>query len=113
MVRRKLWIALVVMVLVALPALAGKQIENGDGSLDGIWQVSQAKNKTQDQVYKKCEIDIDGKYATLRLDDTHHIKLRCEEWYDWGYQIELTARDRDNDDMWIVKYKGSNRQPGQ
>lgn len=111
--RKNLIIAIVMLALVALPALAGKEIDNTDNTLDGVWKVSQAKNKTKDLVFKDCEIDIDGKYATLRLDQNTRVQLRCDEWYDWGYQIELTARDRETKDLWIIKYTGSKRQPGQ
>lgn len=111
--RKNLWIALIAVVLIALPAYAGKPIENTDGSLNGVWKVTQAKNKTKDQVYKNIEIDIDGKYATLRLDPNTRVTLRCEEFYDWGYMIEMTGREKESQDMWIVKYNGSNRQPGQ
>lgn len=114
MTRSKLLILLAVIALVALPAFAGKSIENTDGTLDGVWKVSQAKNKTKDQVYKDLEVDIDGKYATLRINaENRRIALKCDEWYDWGYMIELTAREKETGDLWIIKYKGSNRQPGQ
>lgn len=111
--RKNLWIAFIILALAALPAVAGKVIDNTDNTLDGVWKVTQAKNKTKDQVYKNLEIDIDGKYATLRIDSNTRVELKCDEWYDWGYQIELTAREKETKDLWIIKYNGSKRQPGQ
>lgn len=105
-------IALLLMLLVALPALAGRVLENTDNSLDGLYLAKSAKNKTKDQVYKKIEIDIEGKYATLRIPaEKRNVVLRIQQFYDWSYEMELTGHDKETNDYWIVKYANSKYGP--
>jgi hypothetical protein len=97
---------LLVLFLAAaiLPEVArAGEVHNNLGKYDGLYRAT-VINRTQDQVFEEVEVDLEGRYIEVRLPDAS-IKMKITEMWDRRYQMEITARDSESGDLYIVQIK--------
>ncbi|HXE72343.1 MAG TPA: hypothetical protein VNO81_06750 [Candidatus Nitrosotenuis sp.] len=97
---RKL-MTLLLLILLALPALAGEELDNSEGEWDGLYRGCKVKNKTDGTVTEGLEVDVEGKWATIRY-PSGPVETRIDIIYDWGYQTEITAHLKNGKDVYII-----------
>ncbi len=97
---------LLVLFLAAavLPGLArAGEVHNNLGKYDGLYQAT-VMNRTKDQVFEQVEVELDGRFIEVRLPDAP-VRMRIIEMWDRRYQMEITARDSESGDLFIVQIK--------
>lgn len=92
--------ALFLVLLLSLPAVAGREVRNDDGRLNGIYREAVVKNRSQDRLWRGVEIDVEEDRVEVRF--ARPLELRAESFYDWGYQLEITCRQPDSGDLYII-----------
>lgn len=98
-------VLLVLMILFAVLAQAAMALEisNEDGKYDGVYQAT-VRNRTRDQVHEGVEVDLEGRWVEVRLPSGAR-KMRAAEIWDRRYQLEITARDSESGDLYIIQIK--------
>ena len=103
MVRTLKSLLLLALVLgLAAPALA-RVVSNEEGKYDGLYKATVA-NKTQDKVVEDVEIDLEGHYVEVRFPEGAR-KMKISEIFDRHYVLEITARDSESGDLYILQIK--------
>lgn len=92
--------ALILLLALSLPALAGQGVDNEDGKLDGIYD-AKIVNVTKKGQPEPMEVEIEGRNCILRFPEGHKT-LRIQQIYDRRYQLEVTARERESGEIWVV-----------
>jgi len=79
------------------------EVHNNLGKYDGLY-LATVMNRTKDQVFEQIEVELEGRYLEVRLPDAPR-RMRITEMWDRRYQMEITARDADSGDLFIVQIK--------
>lgn len=97
----RLAMTILLLLALALPAVAGLELSNEDGKIDGIYDAS-ITNVTKKTQAEPMEIEVEGRNCILRFPEGHRT-LRIQQIYDRRYEIEVTARDRESGEIWVVR----------
>lgn len=92
---------LLLLLALAVPALAGIELDNETGKMDGIYDAV-VMNITKKSATEPLEVEIEGRNCVLRFPDGHKM-LRIQQIYDRRYELEVTARDRESGEIWVVR----------
>ena len=101
--RNRVLLALMILLAVLAQAALAGEISNEDGKYDGVYQAT-VRNRTQDQVYEGVEVDLEGRWVQVRL-PSRELRMKATEIWDRRYQLEITARDPENGDLYIIQIK--------
>lgn len=91
---------LLLLLALALPALAGMEVSNEEGKFDGIYP-AKVENVTKKSPAESLEVELEGRNCILRFPEGHKT-LRIQNMYDRRYQLEVTARERESGEIWVV-----------
>lgn len=79
------------------------EVHNNLGKYDGLY-LATVMNRTKDQAFEQVEVELEGRYIEVRLPDAS-LKMKITEMWDRRYQMEITARDSESGDLYIVQIK--------
>ncbi len=96
------------LVLVAVlwflaPAARAGEVSNENGKYDGLYKAT-VVNRTRDKVFEQVEVDLEGRFITARLPDGH-LQMKISEMWNRHYQLEITAREQQSGDLYIIQVK--------
>lgn len=97
-----LFLVLVALLATLAPARA-VEVLNEDGKYDGLYDAT-VRNRTQDVVTEGVEVDVEGRYIEIRLPSGPR-RLKISEMFDRRYQLEITARDHQTGDLYVIQIK--------
>lgn len=99
--------------MLVLPALAGRELDNRFGKLDGDYRAETVKISEPDKEEKVVEdvsFTLTRREIVLAFPAEHGLhfqKARVDQIYDTGFKTEITARDADKDIRYLLRIKGS------
>ncbi len=85
------------------PAVRAVEVHNDNGRYDGLYRAT-VLNRTRDKVYEDVEVDLEGRFVTVRLSDGP-LEMKVSEMWNRRYQLEITARERESGDLYVIQLK--------
>jgi len=93
----------VAMFWIMAPAVLAVEVHNENGRYDGLYRAT-VLNRTRDKVFEDVEVDLEGRFITVRLSEGP-LQMKVAEIWNRRYQLEITARERQSGDLYVIQVK--------
>lgn len=100
---------LLLLVVLVLPALAGREIDNRSGLYNGDYIADEIEIREPDKEpvsKKKIHIGLRERKLTITWSDELMDNCRVDQIFTTGYKTEITASNIKNDIRYFVKING-------
>jgi hypothetical protein len=101
---------LLVLALMTLPAIAGRELNNRSGTYNGdyIAKSIAIREPDKDEVLKEhIKIALRERYVDILWSDEKMDRCRVDFMYTTGYKTEITARAAEGDTRYFIVIEGS------
>ena len=101
---------LILLVVLVLPAVAGREINNRAGVYNGDYiaaSIAVREPEKEEVIKKNVNISLRERYVDIIWSDEKMDRCRVDMIYTTGYKTEITARHAENDNRYFITIEGS------